>query len=201
VWALGLSPDGRWVASGDTEGIVRLQASDGRGEPVQIGQHGWRVHDLEFSADGATLVTASGDMTLRVWRIDHGHSDLGAALVLTHDAEVSSARVLDDGRVVSTTYDDTLWIWTIRGEPRAQRVIQGPGLASARVSANGRVVVTRHGREFARAWPLDPSGLRTALLRIPGLCLPPARRVSDLGESIAHARAAAADCRARDDAI
>ncbi len=198
VWALAFSPDGRWLLSGSRDGAVQLQRVDGaQGAPTRLDAHDWRVHDLEFADDGIRFVTASGDQRARLWRrVGDGAPRL--AREFEHDAEVASARLLEGGaRLLTTTYDDAMWIWPLDQEDAPPRIIRGDALASARVSADGRVAVTRHARSGARVWTLEPLALHAALWRVPALCLPPARRVELLGETGDRARRAFAECEAR----
>ncbi|MCB9748882.1 MAG: WD40 repeat domain-containing protein [Myxococcales bacterium] len=196
VWALAFSPDGRWLLSGGQDGVALLQPADGRGAPTRL-DHDWRVHDVDYAADGMSIVTASGDQRARVWRLDAPGRPRATPRALQHDAEVASARLLDDGRVITTTYDDALWIWPSRGDA-SPRVIRGPALASTRVSADGRLAVTRHGQHGARAWALEPVALHASLWRSPGLCVAPQEREALLAETPAQARRSFAACEARE---
>ncbi|MCA8973403.1 MAG: protein kinase, partial [Planctomycetes bacterium] len=62
-----VSRDGRWLASGDGSGAVRLcdLAAGGAGEILT--RHAARVRCVAFSADGRQLLTGSIDGTLRQW--------------------------------------------------------------------------------------------------------------------------------------
>ncbi|MBK9138780.1 MAG: protein kinase [Verrucomicrobia bacterium] len=103
-----LSPDARWLATADDRGtIMVLETLTGR-EVARLEGHdfnpawGAAVQWLEFSADGARLVSAGGDGTARVWnvttgrceRVIEGHADLVMCAALSADGR----RVVTVGR-------------------------------------------------------------------------------------------------------
>ncbi len=82
-YALVFSPNGKILASGCSDGSVRLWNADAQQEGLggKIGQylptlklngHKERVNQLAFSPDGKTLLTGSWDGTLRAWDTTSG---------------------------------------------------------------------------------------------------------------------------------
>ena len=84
-----------------------------------------------FSPDGARLVTAGVDGTVRVWNTSTG----AEALTLKgHTARVNSASFSPDGKLVVTASDDsTARVWDAgpseanRGEGGQKSIPKGPG--------------------------------------------------------------------------
>src|SRR5262249_45152803 len=64
-----LSPDGRWLATGNRSAVeVRdLRSNRAAVEWQQLDGHEGEIKDLCFSPDGRSLVSASGDGTALVW--------------------------------------------------------------------------------------------------------------------------------------
>jgi WD40 repeat protein len=63
------SPDGRWLAVGDTNCQIKLwEVSTMQEMATLIGHTGW-VRDVSFSADSQLLASASSDGTVRIWDI------------------------------------------------------------------------------------------------------------------------------------
>ena len=71
VRAIALSPDGRTIASGGTDGSVILWDLDRKqqlGDPIAAHTDG--VRSLAFSGDGRALASAGADGDVVVWDVD-----------------------------------------------------------------------------------------------------------------------------------
>ncbi len=119
--------------------------------------HDGFVWSASFSPDGQQVVSASGDKTARVWKLDGS----GAPIVLRgHDGEVRLASFSPDGQqVVSASFDKTVRVWKADGSG-APRVLRGhdDGVLSASFSPDGRHVVSASGDKTVRVWKADGSG-------------------------------------------
>ncbi|KAF5320359.1 hypothetical protein D9611_011274 [Ephemerocybe angulata] len=109
VNAVAVSGDGRIIASGANDGLVRLwDATTGKAQ-CKLKGHRDQVTSVAFSPDGTRIVSGSGDRTVRVW-------DASTGVVLSvlegHSRWVSSVAFSRDGtRIVSGSYDKTLRVW------------------------------------------------------------------------------------------
>jgi WD40 repeat protein len=68
---IGLSPKG-WIASGSATGAIRLWRPDvdlASYDQQSLLGHRARVSDLQFSSDGARLISGSNDSDVRVWEL------------------------------------------------------------------------------------------------------------------------------------
>ncbi len=69
VFALGLSPDGRLLATGSKEGAVRVwEVLTGR-EVGLLGRHDGEVFTAGFAPDGRTVGSGATDGTVRLWEL------------------------------------------------------------------------------------------------------------------------------------
>jgi WD40 repeat protein len=68
VFGVAMSPDGRELATGDSDGFVQLwNAATGRRIGVDMKSVSGLVVGLQFTADGRSLLATGGDGTVRMW--------------------------------------------------------------------------------------------------------------------------------------
>ncbi|MGD1920969.1 MAG: NB-ARC domain-containing protein [Pleurocapsa sp.] len=103
IWSVAFSPDGKYLAAGDTKGdIILRRVADGQPIMRFQGHTAWVV-SLDFSPDGKTLASSSCDCTAKLWDVNSGqclHS------LDDHDHEVWSVAFSPDGKTLATGCDD-----------------------------------------------------------------------------------------------
>ena len=100
VTAVGWSRDGTTLASGASDGAVRLGTRTGEAvawNEVPIGDHDDAVWSVAFAPDGGVLATVSGDGTVRVW-----DAEATIAPVMRGDGKVLSVCFAADGQTIAT---------------------------------------------------------------------------------------------------
>ncbi len=117
--ALAFSPDGDTLAVGMQNGKIELHdlMGCGQGKSESCGtlvktfpQHKSKINALEFSPDGALLVSASNDQTSRVWRLNSGVN----VSTFLHKGSVKAAAFSSDGKLIFTAgQDKTIRIWQV----------------------------------------------------------------------------------------
>ncbi len=118
-YSLSFSPDGKILASGNTESLIQLwdypsgnllnSLKGHTGLPGRISALIWRV---TFSPDGRLLASAGGDATLRLWDVSSGKLLTNLA---GHRLAVTGVSFSPDGRLlVSSSLDGTVRIWGIK---------------------------------------------------------------------------------------
>lgn len=111
IWSVAFSPDGQYLAAGDTKGDILLRrVIDSQLISKFEGHNGWVV-SLAFSPDGQILASSSSDGTAKLWDIATGkclHS------LIEHEQEVWSVAFSPDGQTLATGCDDgRARIWNV----------------------------------------------------------------------------------------
>ncbi|RHY90004.1 hypothetical protein DYB35_008501 [Aphanomyces astaci] len=111
VTALSLSPDGAYVATGYSTGIVRIfKLSNGNVE-VTLDGHKNAIESLAYGENGALLASGSRDTDIIVWDIV---SQSGLYRLRGHKDAVTAVAFLDNQRTLVSTSKDTLMkVWDL----------------------------------------------------------------------------------------
>lgn len=71
VNAVALDRSGRWLATGDTDGVVRFGPATGEDPHLLFGHEG-TIHAIAFHPDGRQLASGGVDTTVRLWSVPEG---------------------------------------------------------------------------------------------------------------------------------
>lgn len=148
-------------------------------------QHTDTIWDLEFSANGDLIATASDDGTVRIWSLN------GAAppIVLRgHKAAVLQVSFSPNGdRVASASSDGSSRIWSVDGIGRSF-VLGGSGrMVRSAFAPDGRHVVAGSSDGSLYKWLVDWNDLLELLRTNIKACLTPTERIRHLGEGLEDA--------------
>lgn len=111
-----LSLDGKYLATGDSTGGVRIWRVRGHDPPEELTGNLATIRAIEFSPDGRRLVTAGLDAAVRLWDVDTRRELYTLGF---HAREVVAARFTDDGRsVVTGSIDGVVRRWSVDVQAR-----------------------------------------------------------------------------------
>lgn len=150
VYATSIRPDGKTIAycgvySSTREGRAELWdlITDTRIGPVL--EHKRVVYKVAFSPDGKTLITASGDGTVRLWEAATG--DPLNIPPLQHQAAIYTSSMSPDGKTVATAgQGEFIRFWdAATGEPLPLKVRQTSGVTSVAFSPDSKSLLIAGG--------------------------------------------------------
>jgi WD40 repeat protein/tRNA A-37 threonylcarbamoyl transferase component Bud32 len=187
VRSLAFSPDSKRLASGSSDGTVRLWNLDKGMEPLVLkGHNGW-VITVAFSPDGKRLAIAAADHTARIWDLDKGQEPLvlqipypapfgpepasPGALGFTRFAGVDSASFSPDlTRLASASNKDgtiRLWDLVTGKELLVLKGQNGNKVDAVAFSRDGKRLASGFRDGTVRLWDAE-SGVEMLVLRHTG---------------------------------
>ncbi len=153
IWSVAFSPDGKYLATGDTKGDILLRrVADG--QPIRSfeGHNSWVV-SLAFSSDGKILASGSCDCTAKLWDVSTGQCLYSLE---EHEQEVWSVVFSPDGETLASGCDDNkARLWSVStGE--CLKVFQGHKneVLSVAFSLDGQELVSGSQDRTIRFWDI-----------------------------------------------
>jgi WD40 repeat protein len=153
ILSVVFSPDGRFLATGDAEGKIRLwQVADGQLLFTQKGHADW-IRSVAFSPDGKTLASGGVDKTIKLW--DFTGRCLKALEGHTH--MIGLVAFNPQGKTLaSSSADKTIRLWDVStGE--CLKILQGHAnwVASVAFSPNGQILASGSDDRTVKLWDVS----------------------------------------------
>ena len=153
IWSVAFSPDGQYLAAGDTKGDILLRrVADGQPIGNFSGHNGWVV-SLAFSPDGNTLASGSCDCTAKLWNVNTSQC---LHTLTEHEHEVWSVAFSPDGQTLASGCDDNqVRLWNV-DTGKCIRVIQGHTdyVLSVAFSRDGQQLFSGSHDKTIKQWDL-----------------------------------------------
>jgi WD40 repeat protein len=170
VLAVGWSPDGRYVVDGSSDRTAFVWQVSGVEQGQRVAKlvgHTGAVTSVAFRPDGTSIRTESADGTARIWdtRFEQDLEPLGS-----HRGGASTASFGGGGRLVASAgADGIVRIWSVRGPRLLHKLRPGGRVNDARLSPDGRFVLTASSKGAA-LWDAR-TGARLRTLPVSGAVL------------------------------
>lgn len=162
IWSVAFSPDGQYLAAGDTKGTIILRrVADSQIIRRFEGHHGWVV-SLKFSPDGQTLASSSCDCTAKLWDIDTGTC---LHTLREHEQEVWSVAFSLDGTTIASGCDDhKIRLWDV-STGKCLKVFQGHKneVLAVTFSVDEQQLISGSQDNTIRVWDLETASCNKIL--------------------------------------
>ncbi|BAZ16845.1 WD-40 repeat-containing protein [Calothrix sp. NIES-4071] len=163
LWGVTYSPDGKLIASGGTDRMIKIWRPDGTLLQTLNG-HELAVTSIAFSPDGKTLASASLDKKVLLWRMkETGEFESSPyKSLIRHSEGIYSVNFSPDGRLIATgSADNTIKIWRSSGE--LVKIIRGHTgeINWVTFSPDGQLIASASQDKTVKIWRRDGSLVTT----------------------------------------
>lgn len=147
--AVAISPDGKWIATGGNDRVVKVHDLE-TGELRQFAGHVGPIRSLAFSADGRGITSVSKEGGVRMWdltpSITKQNRHTSSVLGMVHDE--------GDDLIVTSSADGSIVLTDSKCQT-SQRIDVGPVLHALAISAD-RFIATADRTGTIHLYPLVP---------------------------------------------
>lgn len=154
--SITISPDGKYIVSGDGEihdvyedeetgGIVKLWDICSGKELQTFEGHSWGVASVAITPDGNYIVSGSPDSTTRLWEINN--NEVFRTFEGGYGWGINSVAITPDGKFIAAGSDDrTIKLWEINSG-KVLRTFKGHihGVKSVAITPDGKYIVSGDG--------------------------------------------------------
>ncbi|MCC5645178.1 hypothetical protein LC607_19980 [Nostoc sp. CHAB 5824] len=156
IFSVAFSPSGKLLATGDTNGEIRLyEVANSQQLLTCKGHAGW-VWSVSFSPDGQVLASGSNDQTIKLWDTNNGQC---FKTLEGHSGGVRSVTFSPDNQILASGSDDqTVKLWnTTTGKCLKTLQEVGCSVWSVAFSPKNYMLASGNDDYTVRLWDINSS--------------------------------------------
>jgi eukaryotic-like serine/threonine-protein kinase len=162
VMALGVSPDGKTLATASYDQSVRLWDMATGKCLHELNGHLGTVRALAFSPDGMRVASAGSDLLIRTWNVNDGSPEKSWK---GHDDMVRSLAFSSDGNLlISGANDRTTKVWNAGDGSLVREIADEAQIQSVACSPDGSLFATGNTNNKVELWHISTGTLWKSLL-------------------------------------
>ncbi|MBE9104067.1 hypothetical protein IQ229_03640 [Nostoc cf. edaphicum LEGE 07299] len=156
IFSVAFSPNGKLLATGDTNGEIRLYEVANSQQLLICKGHGGWVWSVSFSPDGQVLASGSNDQTIKLWDTNNGQC---IKTLEGHSGAVRSVTFSSDSQVIASGSDDqTVKLWnTTTGKCLKTLQEVGCSVWSVAFSPKNYILASGNDDYTVRLWDINSS--------------------------------------------
>ena len=161
VSVISQSSDGKEVATGYPDGMVRVWNAQTGSLKFELTGHKGSITSLAFSPDGKNLISGSSDLTAHIWDLDQGEDRFTLA---RHGMIINDVAFTPDGSTAITTSEDFQTIlWDISSGKVTGTFHSAARVLDMALSNNGETLALALNNSKVEVWNLRSQKLLRTL--------------------------------------
>lgn len=154
VQSVAFSPDGQTLASGSTDGTVKLWNVNTGKAYRTLSDHTDSVWSVAISPDGQTLASGSWDRTVKIWNLNTGEVK---RTLRGHSKQVHSIAFSPDGRTIASgDLGGTIKLWSARSGCQKGTLKGHSDSVEISFPADGQTMISGSFDDTIKLWRLSP---------------------------------------------
>ncbi len=153
VTASSVSADGKWIATGDRNGIIQIWDSSTAQKKYQFEGHSGEITSLQFSENGEKMISGSTTGTIKIWDLVQGKE---LHLLKKHAYAINAAVMTYDGKYIISGSDDfQLIVWDVEIGEIVKQSPAGHKIKDIAVSHDNKTIVVALQNATIEIWDLE----------------------------------------------
>ncbi|NEU75252.1 hypothetical protein PI95_022495 [Hassallia byssoidea VB512170] len=168
VTKVSYSPDGKMIASGSADGVVKVWQQDGIEIATINNAHEKKITNLIFSPDNKKIISGSEDKTLKLWDIksikNNQINTKPISIFARAQTELVSASFSPNGQtILSGAKDGRIILWNLDGKVIKDLPGHQASVTSVNFSPDGQRIVSASLDNTAKLWNREGKEIKSLI--------------------------------------